>query len=357
MTENPVYINGKFLSQKMSGVQRYASEITRNLSTDVVVAAAPDQLNASVYHIPQKLEILGSRAGIAWEQLKLPAYLRKKGNPLLISLCNVAPLRYANKITCLHDIAFERHPEFFSRKFVLYYRWLIPKVLKSSRHILTVSEFSKQEISSYYHIEPQHITVIPNASAFATTAAQSEFKSHPRPYFLFVGSLDPRKNLLFLLKAFTQAALQDTDLLIVGASHASFAVDPELQAFRNHPNIIFTGYISDGELQSYYANALALVNPSLYEGYGLPVAEALSMGCPVLASSIPAFKEVGGTDIVYFNTADTAELAHLIKNFSDTPLLQKKKQIRNESWKSSAEQLDKIIQQHNSRYHESSNRT
>lgn len=341
----------------MSGVQRYASEITRNLSGDIVVAAAPDHLNDSAYHLPQKLEIVGSKAGIAWEQLKLPAYLRKKGNPLLISLCNVAPLRYANKITCLHDIAFERHPEFFSKKFVLYYRWLIPKLLKSSRHIITVSEFSKGEISSFYQINPAMITVIPNASAFSNEGIQSDFKPRPRPYFLFVGSLDPRKNLLFLLKAFEQAAVHDTDLLIVGASHASFAVDPELQAYRNHPNIVFTGYISDGELQNYYANALALVNPSLYEGYGLPVAEALSMGCPVLASSIAAFKEVGGTDIVYFNTADTAELAHLIKNFSDTPLLQKKKKIRNESWKSSAEQLDKIIRQLNSRYHESSNRT
>lgn len=341
----------------MSGVQRYASEIARNLDGEVTIAAAADHLNDSVYHLDKKLEIVGSGAGIAWEQLKLPAYLRKKGSPLLISLCNVAPLRYPNKITCLHDIAFERHPQFFSKKFVLYYRWLIPKVLKTSRHILTVSEFSKREISAFYQIKPKLITVIPNASAFTSGTTESAFKPHPKPYFLFVGSLDPRKNLLFLLQAFTKAALTNTDLVIVGASHASFAVDAALQAFMDHPNIVFTGYISDAELQSYYANALALINPSLYEGYGLPVAEALSMGTPVLASSIEAFKEVGGTDIVYFNTADTAELAHLIKNFSDTPLLQKKKKIRNESWKSSAEQLDKIIRQLNTRYHESSNRT
>lgn len=357
MIEKSVYINGKFLSQKMSGVQRYASEMTRNLSTPVRIAAAGDHLNAEVYHLPQKLEIVGSGAGIAWEQLKLPAYLRSKGSPLLISLCNVAPLFYKNKITCLHDIAFERYPAFFSRKFVLYYHWLIPKVLKTSKHIITVSEFSKREINTFYGIAPEKITVIPNASAFVPGAQETGLTIHPRPYFLFVGSLDPRKNLIYLLKAFQEASLQDTDLLIVGASHASFAVNPELEEYRHAPNIVFTGYVSDAQLKSYYANALALINPSLYEGYGLPVAEALSMGCPVLASSIEAFREVGGTDIVYFNTADVSELAYLMKTFTGEQITEKRSKIKNENWKSSAELLDNIIRQHNTRSHESSNST
>jgi len=357
MTEKTVYINGKFLSQKMSGVQRYASEICRNLTSPVKLIGAEDNLNDTVYHLQKKIETTGSKAGIPWEQFRLPAYLRSQGNPLLLSLCNVAPVFYPNKITCLHDIAFERYPQFFSKKLVLYYHWLIPKVLKNSRHIITVSEFSKREIAAYYKIDPVHITVVPNASAFNPNDSNIAVKQHSRPYFLFVGSLDPRKNLLLLLKAFRHAALTDTDLIIVGASHASFAANPEVSQYHDDPHIVFTGYISDEQLRSYYAGAIALVNPSFYEGFGLPVAEALSMNCPVLASSIEAFKEVGGTDIVYFNPADVSELSDLIKNFSANASSEKTSQIKRITWKTSAALVDNLIQQFNNRQDESSNRT
>lgn len=381
MNNQTVYINGKFLSQKMSGVQRYASEICRNLEHPVKIICAEDQLNATAYQLHQPLEIIKSSAGIAWEQVRLPLYLRAKGNPLLISLCNAAPVFYGNKITCVHDIAFERYPQFFSRKFVFYYKWLIPNVLRNSRHIITVSEFSKREISSFYGIDSSQITVVPNASAFSKGPANEAVKAHSRPYFLFVGSLDPRKNLIFLLRAFTEAAIADVDLIIVGAAHASFASNTAIAKYQQMSNIIFTGYVSDEQLRSYYAGALALVNPSLYEGFGLPIAEALSMGCPVLASDIEAFREVGGTDVVYFNTADAMELSDLLRTFwkgqtlsTFSPLSTLSKgsthamlstfstfsktldiekpdesteEMKRVTWKSSAEIVDKIIQQFN----------
>lgn len=331
----------------MSGVQRYASEICRNLTSSAVIVAAADHQNESVYHLQQPIEVVGSKGGIPWEQFSLPMSLRAKDHPLLINLCNAAPVFYPNKITCLHDIAFTLYPQYFSKKLVLYYRWLIPKVLKSSRHIITVSEFSKREISAYYHIDPDQISVVPNASTFTPARAVTAVNAHHRPYFLFVGSLDPRKNLITLLQAFRQAKRSDADLIIVGASHASFAATPAISAYRDDPNIIFTGYISDEELQAYYAGALALINPSLYEGFGLPVVEALSMHCPVLASSIDAFREVGGTDIEYFNPADVSELSILIKNFSGMALSEKTSQQQKVTWKTSAALVDKIIQQLN----------
>jgi len=347
MTDKKVYINGKFLSQKMSGVQRYASEVCRNLDSPVKLLAARDHQNSSVYHLQKPIELVGNKAGILWEQFSLPSALRAKGSPLLISLCNAAPVFYPNKITCLHDIAFTLYPQYFSKKLVLYYRWLIPKVLKSSRHIITVSEFSKREIAAYYHIDPIHISVVPNASTFSPDSAIKAKSVLERPYFLFVGSLDPRKNLITLLKAFRQAQRSDADLVVVGAGHASFAANPAINEYRADPNIIFTGYISDEELRAYYAGALALINPSFYEGFGLPVVEALSMNCPVLASSIDAFKEVGGTDIEYFNPADVSELSNLIKNFSGLALSETTSQKQKVTWKTSAGLVDKIIQQFN----------
>jgi len=331
----------------MSGVQRYASEICKNLESEITVAGAGDNQDQSVYHLHKPIEVLGNKGGILWEQFTLPSSLRAKGNPLLISLCNAAPVFYPNKITCLHDIAFTLYPEYFSKKLVLYYRWLIPKVLKSSRHIITVSEFSKREIASYYHIDPTRISVVPNASTFSSANTIKAVSPHNRPYFLFVGSLDPRKNLITLLQAFRKAKRTDTDLIIVGAGHASFASNTAIDAYRNDPSIIFTGYISDEQLCAYYASALALINPSFYEGFGLPVVEALSMNCPVLASSIDAFKEVGGTDIEYFNAADVSELSDLIKNFSGKALSETTSHVQKVTWKTSAALVDKIIQQFN----------
>jgi glycosyltransferase involved in cell wall biosynthesis len=347
MTDKTVYINGKFLSQKMSGVQRYASEICKNLDSKITVAAAADHQDDAVYHLNKPLEVIGNKGGILWEQFTLPTSLRSKGSPLLISLCNAAPVFYPNKITCLHDIAFTLYPQYFSKKLVLYYRWLIPKVLNRSRHIITVSEFSKREISSYYHIDPAHISVVPNASTFSAYSTHPLPRVQERPYFLFVGSLDPRKNLITLLKAFRQAKREDADLIVVGAGHASFASNPAIDAYRTDSNIIFTGYISDEQLRAYYGGALALINPSFYEGFGLPVVEALSMNCPVLASSIDAFKEVGGTDIEYFNAADVSELSDLIKNFSGKALSETTSHVQRLTWKTSAALVDKIIQQFN----------
>lgn len=347
MAEQAVYVNGKFLSQKLSGVQRYAAEICRHLETPVKIACGSDHNNESTYRLQHELESVGRTAGIWWEQVQLPRVLKQRGNPLLLNFCNVAPLFYENKITCLHDIAFERHPEFFSKKFVLYYRWLIPRLLRSSRHIITVSEFSRREISAIYGINPENISVAPNASSFSRAGSGQQVNPHPRPYFLFVGSLDPRKNLLFLLKAFEKAAVKDVDLVIIGAGHASFAANPEIEKYRNASNVVFTGYVSDAQLRSYYAAAIALINPSLYEGFGLPIAEALSMNTPVLASAIEAFEEVGGTDVVYFRPTKIDDLSSLIKAFSITAP-QRAIRTAETSWKTSAEVIDNIIHRFNS---------
>jgi len=347
MSERTVYVNGKFLSQKMSGVQRYAAGICKELETPVRILCAPGHQNESTYRLANELQPLGRKAGVLWEQVQLPRFLSKQGNPLLLNLCNVAPLLYENKITCLHDVAFERYPEFFSKKFVLYYRWLIPRLLRSSRHIITVSEFSKREISDFYNIDPESISVVPNASSFEPGFEGEGPSPHPRPYFLFVGSLDPRKNLLFLLKAFHEAAPEGIDLVVVGAGHASFAVNAEIEKYRKFPNITFTGYVSDAQLRSFYAGAIALVNPSLYEGFGLPVAEALSMNTPVLASAIEAFEEVGGTDVVYFSPTKIDDLSNLIKAFSNTAPMRPVRTAQI-TWKASAEVIDKIIHRFNS---------
>jgi glycosyltransferase involved in cell wall biosynthesis len=235
--------------------------------------------------------------------VQLPLFLGKQGKPLLLNLCNVAPVFYRNKISCIHDLAFLRYPHFFSKAFYYYYRALIPAIISTSRHILTVSEFSKQELMDYYRLKPEQVTVIPNAGFAADLPVTVQIPALNRPYFLFVGSADPRKNLLFLLKAYTAACLQHTDLVIAGGGHTSFnnALLKETGAFTSNPHIHFTGRITDEQLTQYYRFAKAVIVPSVYEGFGLPVAEALSARCEVLAADIPVFREVAGTHALYFD--------------------------------------------------------
>lgn len=321
----PVLVNGKFLTQKMSGVQRYASELIRHYTSInpnvTLVAPGEGQLN-EVYRMSGKVVNVGTKAGLAWEQWQLPRYAWQQ-NQLLLNLCNMAPVLYRNKITCIHDIAFIRYPQFFSRSFYYYYKSLMPLIIRSSRHIITVSEFSKAELMDYYRLRDSQVSVIPNAGFQSTPAVT--IPSLQYPYFLFVGSADPRKNLLLLLRAFSVAQMEQTHLVIAGAGYKSFNPEilQQLEPYKAHPMIHFAGAVSDEELASLYQHAKAVIVPSLYEGFGLPVAEGLSAACQVIASDIPIFREVAGDHAFYFKDKET--LTSLLM------LLDKQDKRRNES--------------------------
>lgn len=315
-----VYINGKFTSQKMTGVQRYASEITRlftELQPNARIVAPADNLLNDVYQVAP-VETLGTNGGIYWEQVQLPAYLRKQQKPLLLNLCNMAPLLYRNKITCVHDVAYALHPQFFSKGFYYYYKLMMPRIIHGSRHVITVSEFSKNALMQLYKLRSNQVTVIPNASSGTLDAIAASRVLQPpleKPFFLFVGSMDPRKNILFLLDAYVQSGIKDVDLLIVGGKFRAFSGDAEnaMSQYQQHPQIHFYGPASDEVLAACYRYAKALVIPSLYEGFGLPIVEALKLGCPVLASDIPVFREVAEQYITYFDPKNTGSLIEVLR--------------------------------------------
>lgn len=345
---NPVLVNGKFLTQKMSGVQRYASELIRHYTavdpTVTLVAPAEGRLT-DVYRMPGSIVTTGSKAGLLWEQWQLPQFARQRGQ-LLLNLCNVAPVLYKNKITCIHDIAFIRYPQFFSKAFSYYYKSLMPLVIRSSRHIITVSEFSKSELMSYYRLRNEQVSVIPNAGFQAAPAATAPLQDYP--YFLFVGSVDPRKNLLLLLQAYKAAQLTQTHLVVAGGGYKSFNPEllQQLEQFKAHPMIHFAGAVSDDELASLYQHAKAVVVPSLYEGFGLPVAEGLSAGCQVIASDIPIFREVAGEHAFYFKDKETLTSLLMLLDRQDKRLNESGRDwiLSRYSWKQSADLLKKAVE-------------
>lgn len=159
-------INSRFLTQQITGVQRFAIEISlrlKDMLKDNVLFVAPN--NIVQFEIAKQLnvKIIGKHTGHLWEQWDLPKWLKHNGSPLLLNLCNLAPLRYKNKISTIHDIAFERYPQTFSKKFLVVYRFMIPRIIASSKYVITVSEFSKREIVDTYSVEEQNVKVVYNA--------------------------------------------------------------------------------------------------------------------------------------------------------------------------------------------------
>ncbi|MFT3737378.1 MAG: glycosyltransferase family 1 protein [Breznakibacter sp.] len=298
------------MTQKITGVQRYAVELCSRLKKqrDDLIFVAPVNILDENKIVSSQLGVkcFGSFEGHLWEQIDLPLFLKKNGSPLLLNLCNTAPLLYGNKVSTIHDLAFLYNPLWFSVSFRWFYRVTVPRIAKSSIHIITVSQFSKQELLERFRVDKDKISVIYNAvdKRFHCDGLNSRDR-----FVLFVGSNDPRKNMSSLIEAFRYLP-KDIHLKIVGGSGASF--NNNQQDLVNLPNIDFLGYVSEDELIKYYCSANCFVYPSLYEGFGLPPLEAQAAGIPIAVSSIAVFKEIFGQSALYFNPIDPKSIAESI---------------------------------------------
>ncbi|MET0571712.1 MAG: glycosyltransferase family 1 protein, partial [Pedobacter agri] len=243
----------------------------------------------------------------------------------------------------LHDLAFFVNPEWFSKPFSLWYRFIIPILARKSRKILTVSMFSKGEIIRILKQPAEKIIVAPNASS-QLDSGHSEPVMYGE-YLLFVGSVDPRKNLITLINAFKSINQGRLKLVIAGMVNKNFgSVDLD-----HDEDIIYLGKVSDAHLAALYKNAVAFVYPSLYEGFGIPPLEAMQHGCPVLVSNSSSLPEVCGDAAIYFSPYNTEELAEKIKLISEnenlrTQLKQKGlKRVMEFSWFNSANIIKNAI--------------
>lgn len=352
--DSKIIINARFLTQPITGVQRYSVEISRELkkiySENDVIFVAPNNIIHQTIAKELNVEIVGTHTGHLWEQIDLPLYLNRMGNPLLLCLANTAPLFYRNKISTIHDVAFKVYPETFSKTFLYFYLCIIPQIIRKSRHIITVSEFSKKEIQKYYHIEGDNISVIYNAVSgdFRPSAINSE---NINPYFLAVSSVNYRKNFLAVLKAyelFKKNTNSKYKLLVIGDLSNDNFNKVDISHYINNPDIVFCGRVSDKELIEYYSNAIAFLYPSLYEGFGIPPIEAQACMCPVLCSSIEPLKEVLGKSALYadpYSIVDIAKKMEMMMNsdYKDELKLLGKENLLRFSWNKSAWKLQEIL--------------
>lgn len=309
-----VYLNGRFLTQPRSGVQRYAFELISALD------AADNPLRFEVLTPPGVTEQpwrtipvrpVGRMSGHAWEQIELARAAR---GGTLVNFCSSAPLGHPRSVLALHDAAIFAHPENFSWSYRRVHQFLRPRLARRAWRLLTVSHFSKRELARFCGVPETRFTVIGDSAEHilgetAEPQCLARLGLEPGRYLLCVGNRTPNKNLALAASAFAALGRKDLKLALVGGDHASVFGSATAIAGEG---IVLTGRVSDGELRALYEQAALFVFPSRYEGFGVPPLEAMALGCPVVSSDAPAMREVLGDAARFFTSNDRVSLTAAI---------------------------------------------
>jgi glycosyltransferase involved in cell wall biosynthesis len=247
----------------------------------------------------------------------------------------IALSRKFRTIALIHDFIPLRFPgQYLSRRMVIArsnYAWQLRRIRRAD-HLIAVSEATRRDAIELLGISPDRITVVPHgvdARLFRPTAPDTarslvgERYGISRPYFFYVGGFDYRKNVSALLGAFLEVADAHDILLVIAGLPGKFGVHLRREAEGRHraDRIRWLGYVPEGDLRALYAGSLALVYPSLYEGFGLPVLEAMSCGAPVLTSPLSSLPEVAGDAALYVDPGSPAELAAALRRLAAEPAL------------------------------------
>lgn len=346
-----VYINARFLSQPITGVQRFAIELSKSLivlRNDVVflVPNLNDIIDKSLLSVFNIQEVVGG-GGHFWEQITLPKFLKSKGSPLLVNLCNTAPILYRNKLSMIHDINFLQFPQSYSWKFRNFYKILVPLIIRSSKKVLTGSSFSKNEISEYYRINKEDIPIIYSAVSDIFNQDKNSI-INGKKYALAVSSPVFHKNFSRMIDAFLKSNAE-IDLKIIGSLSNSFSAKENNLILDSR--VKFIGRVSDQQLVNLYQNAEFFIFPSLYEGFGIPPLEAQACGCPVISSNAASMPEVLKDSALYFDPYSVDEMKSCIERMGIDEDLREKliqngfKNTKRFSWHNSAMQLHLVIEE------------
>lgn len=322
-----VYINGRFLTQRVTGIQRYARETLLALDQALAEGADGDLLEWRLiapkgveFPVLSRIQCIaaGHLTGHAWEQLELP---RIAADGLLLSFGSTGPLMKKDQIITVHDASVYRVPDAFSWTFRAWYKLVIRAVVARAPYTLAVSAFTGAETVRWFSGNPDRIGVTTEGWQHLTRYQSDEriLDAHelvPGRYVLAVSSPTPNKNFGLVTQA--AEALTDLDLTFAVAGSLDSKVFAHAQPDPSD-RLRRLGYVSDAALKALYENALCFVFPSRYEGFGIPPLEAMSCGCPVLAARIEAVREVCGSAAHYFDPADHDELARLIRNLASDP--------------------------------------
>jgi glycosyltransferase involved in cell wall biosynthesis len=300
-----IFINGRFLTQPVTGVQRYAREIVSRLvvlDPERFVVLTPRMKITDIPEVIQPRVVqIGCFQGHLWEQCELgPFVWWNRG--LLYSPTMSNPILISDQLITVHDLFVLEHPEWVGKYFHWFYRWLLPILVRKSKRVLTVSEYSKQEVVRYFRISEEIVRVVVNGVDARFCPVSNEFTEFirmkydlPAKFFFVLGSLEPRKNLARLIEAWRALPSENRwPLLIAGklGENQVFGQFDIASLIHTDDQILLLGYVPDDDLPALYSQASVFVYVSLLEGFGLPPLEAAACGAKVLTSNNSGMSEV-----------------------------------------------------------------
>ncbi len=355
----PIYFNGKFYAGSLNGVHRVSDRLIREI--DTLIARMPGSERPVVrLLLPQErqfepqlhaIEAIEQVEGHSqkWEQMILP---RVAADGLLVNLANLAPIRHRRKVLLLHDAQFLFPDSSYPWRQRLGYRLLVPRMARSSRIVLTVSDYSRQMLD-LLGVAPRSLTqLLYNGcdhihEVAADTRVTNELGLADTPYVLMFGSPKAYKNVGVVFAAFAAQQLAPLRLVVVGGSKVAHE-----QAGLTPPgDVIWAGGVNDAQLRALYEGAHALAFPSRTEGFGLPPLEAMLCGCPAVVSPAGAIPEICRDAVLYADVDDPSSWRDAIRSLNDLALRTSKiasgrSRARLFTWHSAGSRLfDEIMKQ------------
>ncbi|AIF67936.1 hypothetical protein GZ22_15720 [Terribacillus saccharophilus] len=344
-----IYINGRFLTQSITGVQRVAEEIVKQLDVSLgenenyrFILVTPKTNKRKIKLTNIEIKEIGYFKGHLWEQLDLPRFVKRN---MLINFCNTGPILKRNQVVYIHDTAVLDAPEGFSNRFIMVYRILYKILSQRAKKIITVSKYSKDRLINYYpvlknkvsyaHLGIEHLENVNNQKL---TDTLNKYNLREKKYYLAVSSMNPNKNFKLISEMLNKMPLK-YDVALVGSKNNVF----KQENISSH-HIKTLGYVEDEELMALYKGAKAFIFPSKFEGFGLPPIEAMFFNCPPIVSDISPLREILEDQAIYFNPNDYNDLYAKLNTVQDNEEFSDFV-VNKYSWKNTSDHLKYILSQ------------
>ena len=346
-----------------TGVEHYAKEL-------ILHFAKIDTKNEYILYLrtepqewfkalPKNFKVKVIYFPIFWTQIRLSLEMLFSPPDVLFVPASTLPLIHPASVYTEHDVAWIYYPEVFTwymRQFHRVFSWL---ARSGSTKIIAISETTKKDLVDHYNVDPAKIAVVPHGYTKSSTgradalAASPELRAKlPEKYLLFLSTIQPRKNLELLIEAFRELKTEYPELphklVVVGKPGWKFQ-EILIKIADNEDIVSYLGHIGDEDRWPVYAAADLYINPSLYEGFGMPLLEAFECGCPVAVSNNSSLPEVGGDAAVYFDPKSKQDIKQaMLKVLTDSELREKmiikgKEQLAKFSWEKCASQTLAVI--------------
>lgn len=347
-----------------TGVEWYAFHVIQELKRIVplnyrVVLYSREPLKGPLAELPPlwKSQVLSWPPKVMWSQFRLAWELMRHKPDLFFEPAHIVPFLFPQDrtVNTLHDVAYVRFPKAYSPwgRFYLMVTTIYAKLRRV--RFIAVSEFSKREMVELFRVRPELIDVVPLAPVIGTeTVAQQTEQTQKKPYFIFVGRREAKKNIGRIVAAFgefTKTYGDVAQLILVGKKGEGY--EREIAPYRAEPwfaSVEERGYTSNEEIIALYQNAIAFVFPSLYEGFGIPVLEAMYLGCPVITSATTALPEVAANAALLVDASKTETISRAMGRIWKDEALREElialghARAEQFSWKKTAQQTWKVLE-------------